>query len=36
MIGRELARRGFVRTGSHQARYWNTVTYESKDDRDKA
>jgi hypothetical protein len=28
MIGRELARRGFVRTGSHQARYWNTVIYE--------
>jgi broad specificity phosphatase PhoE len=28
MIGRELARRGFVRTGSHQARYWNTVVYE--------
>src|ERR1700709_919062 len=24
MIGRELARRGFKRTGSHQARYWNT------------
>jgi broad specificity phosphatase PhoE len=36
MIGRELARRGFARTGSHQARYWNTVTYERKDDRDKA
>src|SRR5665213_2680188 len=35
MIGRELARRGFVRTGSHRARYWNTVTYERKDDRDK-
>jgi broad specificity phosphatase PhoE len=29
MIGRELRRRGFHRTGSHQARYWNTVTYES-------
>jgi len=28
MIGRELARRGFQRTGSHQARYWNTVIYE--------
>jgi broad specificity phosphatase PhoE len=28
MIGRELARRGFKRTGSHQARYWNTVIYE--------
>lgn len=28
MIGRRLKRRGFVRTGSHQARYWNTVTYE--------
>ncbi len=29
MIGRELQRRGFSRTGSHHARYWNTVTYES-------
>ncbi|MES2474104.1 MAG: histidine phosphatase family protein [Pseudomonadota bacterium] len=29
MIGRELARRGFSRTGSHQARYWNAVTYQS-------
>jgi len=36
MIGRELARRGFRRTGSHQARYWNTVIYERPDDRDEA
>lgn len=28
MIGRQLRRRGFVRQGSHQARYWNTVIYE--------
>jgi broad specificity phosphatase PhoE len=35
MIGRELKRRGFIRTGSHQARYWNTVIYENKHDRDK-
>jgi len=35
MIGRELKRRGFIRTGSHQARYWNTVIYEDKNDRDK-
>jgi broad specificity phosphatase PhoE len=28
MIGRELRQRGFARTGSHRARYWNTVTYE--------
>jgi broad specificity phosphatase PhoE len=28
MIGRRLKKRGFVRTGSHQARYWNTVIYE--------
>ncbi len=28
MIGRELKRRGFKRTGSHEARYWNTVIYE--------
>lgn len=36
MIGRVLLKRGFVRTGSHQARYWNTVIYESKNDRDKS
>jgi broad specificity phosphatase PhoE len=30
MIGAELKRRGYRRTGSHQARYWNTVTYESE------
>jgi broad specificity phosphatase PhoE len=35
MIGRQLVKRGFKRTGSHQARYWNTVIYESKDDRAK-
>jgi broad specificity phosphatase PhoE len=35
MIGRQLLRRGFARTGHHQARYWNTVIYERKDDRDK-
>jgi broad specificity phosphatase PhoE len=28
MIGRVLKKRGFVRRGSHRARYWNTVTYE--------
>ena len=28
MIGRVLLRRGFTRTGSHQARYWNDVIYE--------
>jgi broad specificity phosphatase PhoE len=28
MIGRQLRRRGFTRTGSHRARYWNAVTYE--------
>ena len=28
MIGRVLKQRGFVRRGSHRARYWNTVTYE--------
>jgi len=33
MIGRELKRRGFSRTGSHQARYWNTVIYEHQDTR---
>jgi broad specificity phosphatase PhoE len=28
MIGRELRQRGFHRTGSHRARYWNSVIYE--------
>ena len=28
MIGRELKKRGFTRSGMHQARYWNTVIYE--------
>jgi len=28
MIGRELRRRGFVKSGSHRARYWNAVVYE--------
>jgi len=36
MIGRVLLKRGLARTGSHQARYWNTVIYESRDDRSKS
>jgi len=28
MIGRQLRRRGFHRTGSHRVRYWNAVTYD--------
>jgi len=28
MIGRELSRRGFRKSGSHRARFWNAVTYE--------
>ncbi|HWA04446.1 MAG TPA: histidine phosphatase family protein [Rhizomicrobium sp.] len=28
MIGRQLRLRGFVRSGSHRARYWNAVIYE--------
>jgi broad specificity phosphatase PhoE len=28
MIGRELRQRGFRKSGSHRARYWNTVVYE--------
>jgi broad specificity phosphatase PhoE len=28
MIGRVLSKRGFVKRGSHRARYWNTVIYE--------
>lgn len=35
MIGRRLRARGFVRTGSHQARYWNTVIYEKSGDAEK-
>jgi hypothetical protein len=31
MIGRQLVQRGFRRTGSHQARYWNTVIYDRPD-----
>jgi len=30
MIGRELRHRGFTKTGSHRAQYWNAVTYEKK------
>jgi broad specificity phosphatase PhoE len=30
MIGRQLRKRGFNRTGSHQARYWNAVTYQEQ------
>jgi broad specificity phosphatase PhoE len=36
MIGRQLLKRGLKRTGIHQARYWNTVIYEDKNDRDKS
>jgi broad specificity phosphatase PhoE len=28
MIGRELRRRGLLRTGSHRVRFWNAVIYE--------
>ena len=28
IIGRELARRGFRRTGGHRVRFWNAVIYE--------
>jgi broad specificity phosphatase PhoE len=35
MIGRQLVRRGFARTGRHQARYWNTVMYERPDEMSK-
>jgi broad specificity phosphatase PhoE len=36
MIGRQLLKRGLRRSGSHQARYWNTVVYEDKNDQDKS
>lgn len=28
LIGRELRRRGFKKSGSHRAKFWNAVTYE--------
>ena len=28
MIGRELRRRGFAKSGTHRAHYWNAVVYE--------
>jgi broad specificity phosphatase PhoE len=28
MIGRQLRKRGFLRTGSHRVRYWNAVIYD--------
>jgi hypothetical protein len=27
LIGRELRRRGFAKSGSHRARFWNAVIY---------
>ena len=27
LIGRELRRRGFVKSGSHRAHFWNSVVY---------
>lgn len=30
MIGRQLRKRGFLRTGAHRVRYWNAVIYEWK------
>ena len=36
MIGRQLLKRGFRSTGTHQARYWNTVIYENENDRDES
>src|SRR5215469_6906331 len=36
MIGRQLLKRGFARTGTHQARYWSTVVYEDRNARDKS
>ena len=28
MIGRDLRRRGFTKSGAHRAQYWNAVVYE--------
>lgn len=30
LIGRELKRRGFRKSGTHRAKYWNAVVYEKK------
>ncbi|HEX3430674.1 MAG TPA: histidine phosphatase family protein [Rhizomicrobium sp.] len=30
LIGRELRRRGFAKSGSHRARFWNAVIYDRK------
>jgi broad specificity phosphatase PhoE len=30
MIGRQLRKRGFERTGSHRVHYWNAVIYDWK------
>ncbi len=30
LIGRELKRRGFRKSGTHRAKYWNAVIYENK------
>jgi len=30
LIGRELRRRGFIKSGSHRARFWNAVIYARK------
>lgn len=36
IIGRELARRGFDKTGSHRARFWNAVIYQKVENRRRA
>lgn len=33
IIGRELARRGFRKSGSHRAQFWNTVVYQKSEVR---
>jgi broad specificity phosphatase PhoE len=33
IIGRELGRRGFKKSGSHRARFWNAVVYQKTDAR---
>lgn len=30
LIGRELSRRGFAKSGAHRARFWNAVIYDQK------
>jgi hypothetical protein len=34
IIGRELSRRGFKKSGSHRARFWNAVVYTQEPEKE--